>query len=104
MKAHNGVLQIATLFTNPMEEDSPRDHVNHPVGIFTLPIKIAEKAFLQSPAKKDFVKSTISAHLASAIMDTEVPIEYWNVELHIEIAKEFNLPQAFSCDPLRRKK
>ena len=81
---------IGVLVTIPLQDHS-RD--GKEIGIFELPVNISEELFNNSPDKKAIVKKTIAAFLASAILDTEVPQEYWALKVAPVFRKEFNWPE-----------
>lgn len=84
---------LGQLTTIPIEDHAAEQTE---IGQFTLEVNLPEKAFLQSRDKPGLVKSTIAQHLASAIMDTEVPKDYWAFQAAPVLRKEFNFPQVIS--------
>lgn len=80
-------IHIATLFTRVLE-----DHETKEGGNFTLDVNIPISGFMASTAKQLYVQHEISRHLASAILDTQVPVEYWMCNINPEYAAKLNLP------------
>lgn len=79
---------IGTLYTMPIQDLS-----GSTIGQFEQEIRIVRNVFLFANSKRQFIKTTISAYLASAIVDTEVPAEYWRFRLSRELVNELNLPE-----------
>ena len=92
------LIKLGTLHTLPLDSTGAgkeKEEIEG-IGYFELDVTLARSIFLASGDKPGLVKSTIGTWLASAILDTEVPREYWNFKTHRLIAKEFNLPRQMS--------
>jgi len=86
-------LTIGMIFTSPLQDhESPVESI----GAFELPVTVSQQIFLNSGDKLGYVRTCLAHHLASAIYDTKVPVEYWKCKLTPDIAREFNLPTTFS--------
>ena len=90
------VKTIGLLFTTTIQDANSPDFG---IGQFELPITIPEGPFLADTDKLNMVKRTIANHLASAVMDTQVPPEMWSVRLTDEFANAFAIPKEFKCRP-----
>ena len=81
-------MYVGHLFTRPIE-----DHRIGETGDFELAITLPDKMFEESGDKFGLWKHTVAQHLASAILDTQVPKEYWFLRVPIVFQKAFNLPE-----------
>ena len=82
-------MKVATLRTRELQDHAA---LVTTIGQFELDVTIPRGHFLRAGDKSGMVKSYIARHLASAIMDTQVPSEYWVCFLEPEIARELNIP------------
>ena len=83
---------LAFLTTIPVQDHD----YDKAIGQFELEVHCEQSMLLSACDKPAFIKRQISAHLASAIMDTKVPIEYWRANINREVAKYANLPETLS--------
>lgn len=86
-------MYIGHLFTKYIE-----DHDAKETGSFELAINIPDKMFNESGDKFGLWKHTVAQHLASAILDTKVPKEYWYIRVPIAFQGAFNLPEVLPLD------
>lgn len=63
------------------------------IGYFELEIPLEEKFINNSSDPKAFVRKTIGTYLASAILDTEVPQEYWAFQPCRKLRRAFDWPE-----------
>jgi len=82
---------IGTLYTTILQ-----DHDNASIGNFTLDVRVTRGLFDGASDKQGFARRTISMYLASAILDTQVPVEYWNCSIESGMARKLNLPETMS--------
>lgn len=64
------------------------------IGGFELDVKLPVGVWNAEPNKWLRWKHEVSRHLASAIIDTEVPAEYWFCQPPLEMQKAFGLPES----------
>lgn len=81
---------IGKLITRPLQD---HDKPGKEIGQFELEIVLEEKFINNSGDPKSFVNKTIGMWLASAILDTEVPQEYWAFIPARKIRRAFNWPE-----------
>jgi len=82
---------IGTLYTTPLQ-----DHDNASIGNFTLDVRVTRGLFDGTNDKQGFARRTISMFLASAVLDTQVPVEYWHCSIEPGMARKLNLPATMS--------
>lgn len=83
-------LFIGTLATRPLQDHAKS---GREIGYFELEVYIPRHTFLESGAKKSLASKTIGQHLASAVIDTEAPKEFWSFFPSNEFRKEFGWPE-----------
>ena len=83
-------LVLGVLRTIPLQD---HDAVGSPIGEFTLAVKVPKNILISSGDKWGYCRKMIAAHLASAVTDTKVPVEYWTFEPDLLVAREFQLPE-----------
>jgi len=86
-------MYVGHLFTKYIE-----DHDEKETGSFELAIEIPDHIFDPSGDKFGLWKKTVATHLASAILDTKVPKEYWHVRVPLKFQTAFNLPEVLPLD------
>lgn len=84
---------VGHLFTKSLE-----DHEAKETGSFELALNIPDRIFEESGDKFALWKHTVAQHLASAILDTEVPKEYWYIRVPITFQTAFNLPEVLPLE------
>lgn len=84
-------MHLATLYTRILEDPDSKE-----IGNFTLEVRVSLAIFMASGDKVGMAKSAIAAHLASAVLDTQVPQEYWMCNVNPEYAGRLNLPAVMS--------
>jgi len=93
MSQASATIRIGTLSTVPIQDhDSPEREI----GQFTMPIDLGREMFLRQGDKPGYVKTMIAHTLAHAIESTGVPADYWQCEIIETVARDFNIPEAFS--------
>ena len=65
-------------------------------GFFSLDVECERNMFFAAGDKAGFVKRQFAIHLAHAMSDTQVPIEYWRADITANIARDCNLPTQLS--------
>lgn len=83
-------LNIGYLATRPLQDHAAD---GEEIGYFELDVDIPRAQFFASGDKAGLAKKTIATHLASAMMDTQVPQNYWAFWPSREFRKEFNWPE-----------
>lgn len=61
-------------------------------GFFELEVSIDEAVLQKSGDVKSYAYKTIGAHLATAVTDTEVPVEYWTFEFSERADRRYGFP------------
>lgn len=80
-------MKLGTLITRPLQDNETLE-----VGSFMVDVYADLIQFNLSGDKKGYVKSHISSHLAIAVEESEVPVEYWAFTPTAEIMLNFDWP------------
>lgn len=78
---------LGTLRTRIIE-----DHTIKEGGFFELEVHCDETMIQQSHSPKEFIFRHIATHLASSVMDTTVPKEYWTFETTERAVRRYGIP------------
>jgi hypothetical protein len=85
-------MKLGVIFTQPIQ-----DHDNGgEIGQFVLEVTVDKKMFLASADKPGLIRRQFAAHLASASLDTHVPVEYWQGKVEEKVASLSGVPQQFN--------
>jgi hypothetical protein len=84
-------MHVATLYTDILQDPD-----NLEIGNFHIEVLVDKRMFLESGDKPGMLKSTIARYLASSIMHTQVPMDYWRCNMNPEISRHTGIPAAFS--------
>jgi hypothetical protein len=91
-------LTLGMIFTEVLQDHKAGEES---IGQFELPVTIAQKHFMQSGDKLGLTKNCIAQHLASAMLDTKVPLHHWRCKVIPEVSREFNIPATFTFEVSR---
>lgn len=61
------------------------------VGQFEINVEGDSEMLLAAPNKLEYLRRQIAAYLSSSILDTQVPVEYWQFFTDPKISKTYNL-------------
>ena len=81
-------MKLGKIYTIPLQDHER----NGEVGIFELDVEVDTALFLQSGDKSNLIRRQFAIHLATAILDYHVPIEFWRGTLEDKVAKHTNMP------------
>lgn len=81
---------LGTLRSRILEKQSPDTLAEG--GFFSLEVKVDEGVMQRSGDVKAFAYRAIAAYLATAVRDTEVPIEYWTFEFEPKPTRVYGFP------------
>lgn len=81
---------LGTLRTRILEKQSPDTLAEG--GFFSLEVKVDEGVMQRSGDVKAFAYRAIAAYLATAVRETEVPMEYWTFEFEPKPALTYDFP------------
>jgi len=79
---------LGKLFTRPLQDHDAGGEI----GQFEIDVIVDHDLFMKSGDKAGLVKRQFSAHLASCIHDTQVPIEYWQGLVEEKVARHCSRP------------
>ncbi len=81
---------LGTLLTRRLQDKSL---LTKPVGQFELEVNVEDQVWDKSKDKAGLLKHYIAQYLASAVIDSTVPTEYWGFAPTPEVRLNFNLPE-----------
>lgn len=67
-------------------------------GKYTLNVVVEDELLKESIAPRALVCSYVAAYLASAVMDTKLPIEMWLVRFQREAVRDFSFPELLDME------
>jgi hypothetical protein len=90
-------ITLGVLHTRPLQDhDSP----DKEIGLFEQPVTLSTRMFLESGDKSGLVRTTIATYLASAVLDTKVPQDYWFFTASEFLQQNFTYPERMSFGAL----
>ena len=72
------------------------DHAINETGNFSLDVNVDEAVMQRSGDVFSYATATISAYLASSIIETQVPVEYWSFITSERMIRRYNFPGAIN--------
>ena len=84
-------LLFATLYTDIVELRLPNTPTEG--GQFTMSVEIDTDFLRRDPSPRTYFFREVGIHLRQAVIETEVPHEYWWAEFEPIARKEWNLPE-----------
>lgn len=87
---------FATLVTQPLELRTPGAPTEG--GVFEVEVYLDDLKLRKSHAPKTWAFRELATHLAQAMLDTQVPREYWWAKFSTDAQIMFNLPELVNME------